>query len=165
MRLNKLELSILLATIAAAIATCPARANIGDTYSESCAKFGKSDDGGTGWAHWMIDDNFTITEEFGGPNGTCDAIYYYRFDRCFSNDEVLTSIAYNVSEAFQEVAVPQGRFWSTQTDGTTALLCLRQNQQGRNPYELSIWTQNKHARYANWQRSQRINRPNRSARM
>ena len=123
-------------------------ANIGDTYKQSCARYGQADKTGNGSVHWIIDNDNTVTETF-APNGRCDAIWYYRFGSVFSDDEILSKIAFNVpsGQSFYETPVNTGRFWETRTLSRTALLMLRDNHgQGRNPIELSIWTKGHHER-------------------
>jgi hypothetical protein len=125
-----------------------ASANLGDTFQKSCSRYGQPDKTGDGSAHWVINNNNTITETF-APNGACDAIWYYRFGSVFSDDEILTKIGFNVplGQPFYETPVDTGRFWQTRNLSRTALLMLRDNHgQGRNPYELSIWTKGHHER-------------------
>ena len=58
MKLNKLELSILLAAATAAIATCPAKANIGETKDVAIQRWGQPTMNGVyyeyHWHDWLI---------------------------------------------------------------------------------------------------------------
>lgn len=145
--LNSLKLGAL-----AALASIPtfAFANIGDTYKQSCDRYGQPDKTGNASAHWIIDNNNSITETF-APNGVCDAIWYDRFDKAFTGDELLSLIAFNIpsTQTFSEYPVKMGRFWQTPTGSRTVLLMIRDNHgEGRNPIELSIWTKGHHERLA-----------------
>lgn len=144
--LNSLKLGAL------ALATLPtfAFANIGDTYKQSCARYGNPHhrDG-----NYIDNKDFTITESFQDPGGRADTIYYRKFDAAFGQDQLLTLISFNVpsDERFNEysnlAAEYGGRFWSTTKGSRTAYLCLRQGiEGGRSPMELSIWSSGKHER-------------------
>jgi hypothetical protein len=135
---------VILTIAAASLALSSAFANLGDTYEQSIARYGQpqnTENTPAGVIRWVIDADRTVCESFGATN-RCDAIWYNNFAG-ITPSEILTKITFNVpnTEYFQEFAVPQGRFWSTQSGSVTAYLSVIDNGgKGRNPFVLSIWS-------------------------
>lgn len=127
-----------------------ALANIGETYKQSCARFGKPHhrSGETVW--WFIDNDHSIGQTFEDSGARCDSIAYESWGGSFRPDQVLTLISSNVpsSEYFNEypTGATGGRFWLSSKTLRTAYLCIRVGDSGRNPMELSVWTHARHLR-------------------
>jgi hypothetical protein len=148
-----MKLHTLFSALALAIVPTFAFANIGDTYKQSCSRYGNPHHRKGNYIVWFINNNFSISETFQDPDGRADTVSYCKFDSAFAEDQLLTLISSNVprDERFNEysnlVADSGGRFWTTTKGSRTAYLCLRQGADGgRCPMELSVWSRGKHER-------------------
>ena len=145
-KMNKLTITTLIALSSLASA---AFANLGDTYKQSVARYGKPQKNlGNGWVWWVTDQDNTVTENF-GENGRCRVIEYRRFTGVsYSPTELLTRISQNFPAShgnFSEYPVDLGRFWGANDgSGYTALLTVEDNPEGRNPMKLSVWAPEMH---------------------
>jgi hypothetical protein len=125
-------------------------ANLGETYKQSCARFGKPHHKHGEYVVWFLDNDHSVVASFGDPGQRCDSIAYESWAGSFNPDQILTLIAGNVpsSEYFKEYSTGAdgGRFWISTKTHRTAYLCIRVGDSGRNPMELSVWTQGMHQR-------------------
>lgn len=128
-------------------------ANIGETYRQSCQRYGKPEGrNNDNSVVWFIDNNLAVIASFDDPGGCCDSVVYQRWDRLLSESEIDTFLSFNSNrgDTWDEAPVAEGRAWITRKSRETAACFWGEgdSRTGRKPFVLSIWTQSKHERYS-----------------
>jgi len=135
--------------LAGAIFAGLASANIGETYKQSCARYGRP----TGarkelrTIYWsQLANELSVVESFNPKSKRCDMVVYGHFyGSSFTEDELLILIANNMPDRWHEVTMVAGRRWISQS-GVEAILNVSTNDQGEIFQGLSIMTSRAAAR-------------------
>lgn len=147
--MNKTNKILTLIGALAIAGTLTADANIGDTYAQSCKRFGKP--AGTQPINntfvevvWYPKANWTYIASFNGPNNRCDAIRYVLFGEVPSEMQISNLLCFNIlrGDTFNEQPYDGGRFWRNDAGTVFAWTHLVQaSNSERKGYEIDIETQ------------------------
>lgn len=139
-----------LLALAAIICPKPAHANIGETYAQSCQRYGKPAGQHNGAVEWFMNNDYSILASFDDAGGRCDEISYAFWGQAPSEGRLMTLLAFNLTRGdnWHEVPVDLGRFWDS-ASRITALLTVGDPdaKSGRKPLCLNLWSRGHHERY------------------
>lgn len=130
----------------------PVKAELGQSYQKTCAKYGAPHHRHGNIIIWYLDKDFSVEASFNDPNKTCDAIWYLSWAVPFSEDQLKGFIGCNVDtdDGFREENTNNDsfRFWESLKRRVQAVLQIETRGGGqRNPFILTCMSEGYLARY------------------
>jgi hypothetical protein len=148
---ERMKLTTTITTIALWALATAAQANLGDTYKQSCWRYGKpaGRDSETGEVIWWLNKDFSVQASFGDPGDRCDGIRYGNWSatKVWNEGDIRTLIGFNMKAVWQETPAVYGRAW---TGGDRTALLMTNNpslDDNRHAYILGVFTASCAQRY------------------